>query len=86
MGNNLWTCDNSTIGNDTETIQFSTPLLNPVSLSNTAFVQRDKISIFPNPVSSTFQMQNIDLKEVHIIDNFGRLVKEFLKPQTNYDI
>ena len=41
LGNNLWTCDNSTIGNDTETILFTTPLLNAVSLPNTAFEQRD---------------------------------------------
>ena len=87
LGNNLWTCDNSTIGNDTETIQFSTPLTTPVSLLLATFENlKQKINVFPNPVTTTFQVQYQSIKEIQLYDNFGRLVKEFLKPQTNYDI
>ncbi len=83
--NNIWSCTSS-IGFDTETILFSTPLTNPVSLSNTAFEQSYKISIFPNPATTTFQVHNQNIKEISVYDNFGRLVKEFLKPHANYDI
>ncbi len=60
---NVWSCT-SILGSATETITFSTLLLNPVSLANTVFEQRDKISIFPNPTSTTFQIQYQNIKEI----------------------
>jgi Secretion system C-terminal sorting domain len=87
LGNNLWTCD-STIGFDTETIQFSTPVTNAVSLGNTTFVNTEqKINLFPNPATTTFEIKNVsNLQSISIYDNLGRRVKEFLRPENIYDI
>jgi Secretion system C-terminal sorting domain len=87
LGNNLWTCD-STIGFDTETIQFSTPVTNAVSLGNTTFANSEqKINLFPNPAATTFEIKNSsNLQSISIYDNLGRSVKEFLRPENNYDI
>ncbi len=86
LGNNLWTCD-STIGFDTETITFSTPVTNAISLGNTTFENsQEKISMFPNPANNSFQIKSNTLTSVTIYDNLGRLAKEFLKPQITYDI
>ncbi len=86
LGNNLWTCD-STIGFDTETITFSTPVTNAISLGNTTFENsQEKISLFPNPATNSFQIKSSALSSVTFYDNLGRLAKEFLKPQITYDI
>ncbi len=72
---------------DLATLNFNFPLTEPVSLSNYNFEKSMKRSfVFPNPASTTFQIQDQNLKEISLYDNFGRLVKEFLKPSITYDI
>jgi hypothetical protein len=85
--NNVWSCTNL-LNSDNETIQFSTPVTNAVSLGNTSFINLEqKINLIPNPATTTFEIKNSNnLQSISIYDNLGRSVKEFLKPENNYDI
>jgi hypothetical protein len=87
LGNNSWSCT-SPVQMDSETIQFSTPVNNAVSLGNTTFVNSEKkINLFPNPATTSFEIKNSsNLQSISIYDNLGRSVKEFLRPEINYDI
>lgn len=50
-------------------------------------IQKKNINLFPNPATNTFEIKNNEvLESVSIYDNLGRQVKEFLKPETSYDI
>lgn len=73
---------------DAASLNFHFPLNGTVSLSSTNFKDLNKkFVILPNPTTHSFEIKNnTNFKSISIYDNLGRQVKEFLKPESNYNI
>jgi hypothetical protein len=80
---------NYTSFQDTETLQFSTPLTQPVYLGNSIFEKVKGFKIFPNPVKNVFKINSnlIEyISKIEIYNTLGQLVQTITNPSTANDV
>lgn len=68
-------CDFNNI-QDTASLNFTTPLSEPVTLSTTTVLSKAR-NIYPNPTTGILYLDKYIGKSITIYDNLGRIIKQF---------
>lgn len=77
-------CENSVIS-DSETLNFSTPLTNPITLSDYNFINVNNIHLYPNPSKGIINFDKEFFGEsVSVYDYFGRRILQSQNKESKF--